>query len=100
MDNSLIKEALPLLQKNLEVKDIPVHVDREGLIQYLMPIIAQLLNQNFEKLLQVCYRIDLDEKTLKAILFERDPEHLQRDLTTALVDRHLQKAHFRRKYSS
>ncbi|WP_194776429.1 hypothetical protein [Pararhodonellum marinum] len=98
MDHEILAASLPLIEKNLDLKPIPEQGDKAALIKYLIPVVGELLDQHFEKLLQICYRVDLDEITLKAILHESEPDKVKLDLTTALVDRHLLKAAFRKKY--
>ncbi|MDN3669604.1 hypothetical protein QWY93_09710 [Echinicola jeungdonensis] len=94
----IIIETAQLLEKDLALPVPKGNMDRDGLIKYLEPLIHQLLNRDFEKLLQVCYRIDLGEEKLKEILHESPPEQLSKDLSTAIVDRQILKIQIRRKY--
>ena len=57
------------------------------------------MDRNLERLLQICYRVDLPENTLKRILHESEPEQVAVDLAKALWDRQKQKVEMRRRYS-
>jgi len=84
----------------LTIFDIPeTEIDREKLIEILMPKVEHTVNRDFEKFLMLCYRIDLSEEKLKKILRDSAPENMIRDLTTAIVDRQLLKAEMKKKYS-
>ncbi|GAB3648219.1 hypothetical protein GCM10028791_11580 [Echinicola sediminis] len=98
MKSDSISESARLLQKDFELS-IPGELNsKEELIKLLEPIIKQLLDRDLEKLLHVCYRIDLGEHKLKNILHTSAPERMAYDLSAALVDRQIQKIEIRRKY--
>ncbi|WP_162419473.1 hypothetical protein [Cyclobacterium roseum] len=86
------------LQKLLQLPAIPEVRDRESLAAAIAPAIGRLLNGHLEKLLQLCYRLDLDEQKLRSILSESPPEKMTQHLSLAIVDRQLIKVHFRNKY--
>ncbi len=94
----IITETARLLEKDLALPVPEGNLDRESLILHLEPLVRQLLNRDFEKFLQACYRIDLGEQKLKQILHESSPEQLSKDLATAIVDRQILKIQIRRKY--
>jgi hypothetical protein len=58
-----------------------------------------MLNRDFERLLQICYRVDLGENKLKQILHESEPELMAFDLAKALVERQMLKIEIKRRYS-
>lgn len=68
-------------------------------MEVLTKAISQLMDRNLEKLLQVCYRVDLSEMKLKQILHESEPDRVASDLARALWERQKQKVEIRRKYS-
>lgn len=94
-----LQDTLILLQKDFEINIVKVVSTKEDLIDMLRPVIHQMLNRDFERLLQVCYRIDLGENKLKSILHESDPETMALDLAKALVERQMLKIELKRKYS-
>ena len=60
--------------------------------------IGELLNRDMQSLLQILYRIDVDEERVKSILALSEPYKVDADLADAVVERVLQKAAFRDKY--
>ncbi|MDN3689002.1 hypothetical protein [Cyclobacterium jeungdonense] len=86
------------LQKLLQLPAIPEARDRESLAAAIAPTVSRLLNGQLDKLLQLCYRLDLDEQKLRSILSECPPEEMTRRLSLAIVDRQLIKVHYRNKY--
>ena len=66
----------------------------------MIPIIQQMLNMDFENLLQLCDRIDLGENKLKSILHTSDPELISFELAKALVERQLLIIEIRNRYSN
>lgn len=99
MKEDLVQDTVLLLKKDFEINKGEHASTKEELIDLLLPIIQQMLHRDFEKLLQVCYRIDLGENKLKSILHESDPETMAFDLTKALVERQMLKIEIKKKYS-
>lgn len=92
----IIQDSLVLLQKEFE---LPAgSYDKEALINLLIPEVGRLLNRNFERFLQICYRIDLGEEKLKNILRHSEPGQMNRILAEAIVDRQILKIELRRKF--
>ncbi|WP_373493567.1 hypothetical protein [Aquiflexum sp.] len=98
-DQLVIQDTALLLEKNFYLKIPDKLSTEEELVALMTPVIHQMLNRDFEKLLQVCYRIDLGENKLKAILHESDPEMMAFDLAKALVERQILKIEIRNRYS-
>lgn len=71
---------------------------REYLVQLLTPSIKQMLDQSFDRLLNVLYRIDLPEKKVVEILEESPPDEVANRLSQAIVDRQLEKISLRERY--
>lgn len=94
-----LKETAILLQKDFDISDKALAVSFEDLERLLHIRILELLNRDFEKLLQICYRIDLGEQKLKQILYQTDPEVMSIELTRALIKRQMLKVEIRRKYA-
>ncbi|WP_215223353.1 hypothetical protein [Echinicola shivajiensis] len=98
MEHQYILESVKLLQKDFDLPSPQESISKEELIDLLEPVIRQLLNRDFERLLQICYRVDLGESRLKHILNEANPEQMSRELSEALVNRQIQKIEIRKKY--
>ncbi|MCE7056939.1 hypothetical protein LZF95_19825 [Algoriphagus sp. AGSA1] len=100
MSEPLSQETFLLLQKDFDFPESPTEFDEEKAIATLSKVIAYMLDREFERLLQICYRIDLGEEQLKKILHESEPDEVAIDLATALWNRQKQKVQIRKRYSS
>tara|TARA_R110000823_G_scaffold189538_1_gene321385 strand:- start:146 stop:454 length:309 start_codon:yes stop_codon:yes gene_type:complete len=99
MSESLSEETFLLLRKDFELPEANPGFDEEKAISMLSKVISYMLDREFERLLQICYRIDLGEEKLKKILHESEPDRLALDLAQALWNRQKQKVEIRRRYS-
>lgn len=99
MNNTDLKQAVQLLSKDFELKQAE-ELGYDGLLQKLTQIVTYLLNKDLEKLLQICYRVDLGERELQRLLHETDPEQMAEEIAAALIKRQIQKIEIRRKYST
>lgn len=83
MSSSISKDTYSLIQKDF---DLPQELegDEEKAIDILSKLISYMLDREFEKLLQICYRIDLGEERLKTILHLSEPDAVATDLAKAL----------------
>jgi hypothetical protein len=99
MSRSISEETYALVLKDFQLPDIVDDFSEEKAVEVLTKAISQLMDRNLEKLLQVCYRVDLSEMKLKQILHESEPDRVASDLARALWERQKQKVEIRRKYS-
>lgn len=99
MKEDIVQDTVLLLKKDFEISREKEATTKEELIDLLLPIIQQMLNRDFERLLQICYRVDLGENKLKQILHKSAPELMAFDLAKALVERQMLKIEIKRKYS-
>lgn len=99
MSQSLPEETFSLITQNFQLPEIQEGFSEEKALEILTKAISQLMDRNLERLLQICYRVDLPENTLKRILHESEPERVAADLAKALWDRQKQKVEIRRRYS-
>ncbi|PZX53262.1 hypothetical protein [Algoriphagus chordae] len=100
MSKSLSEETFSLLRKDFDFPENIAEFDEEKAIDTLTKVIAYMLDREFERLLQICYRIDLGEEKLKKILHESEPDQVAPDLALALWERQKQKIEIRRRYSA
>jgi len=100
MSESLSQETFLLLRKDFELPADAMDFDEEKAISALSKVISYMLDREFERLLQICYRIDLGEEKLKKILHESEPDQVAPDLARALWNRQKQKIEIRRRYST
>lgn len=99
MSQTLPEETFSLITKDFLLPEITEEFSEEKALAVLTKAISQLMDRNLERLLQVCYRVDLAENKLKQILHESAPDQVAADLAKALWDRQKQKVEIRRKYS-
>jgi hypothetical protein len=78
---------------NLLITD-PVDRVREKLI----PLINDLINHDFNALVQLLYRIDVNEKKLKAILKENPEQDAASIIADQIINRQLQKIATRKQF--
>jgi hypothetical protein len=99
MNKSILSATFSLLNQDFALSQIPEEFNEEMAIAHLSKAIGQLLDRDFERLLQICYRIDLGETRLKQILYEAAPDQVASELARALWYRQKQKIEIRRRYS-
>lgn len=68
--------------------------------QHLQQHVQYLIDHNFEGLVQMMYRIDIDEKDFTFVLHYAEPEKIAENITNLIIKRLFRKAYFRLKYSS
>jgi len=69
------------------------------LIQQLADYINQLILVNFERLVQLLYRIDVSEAKLKYLLKENPAEDAGRIIALLIIERQIQKIKFKKEMS-
>ncbi|PSL05773.1 hypothetical protein [Cecembia rubra] len=94
----ILQQTAEVLKKDFNLPEIHENFTEERLIEILSPIIKQMLDRDFERLLHICYRIDLGEQLLKKILHESAPDQMSFDLAKALIKRQIQKIEIRNRY--
>ncbi len=93
--DSLDKTSLELLAGNFDLEATSdFKLFREELIRRL----TYLINHDFEKLLWILYRIDVDEKSSATILSDKQNLRPAETLADLIIQRQLQKAQTRLKY--
>ncbi|WP_291777583.1 hypothetical protein [Cecembia sp.] len=96
--SEIIKASKAYFEKAFELPVIKEELNEEDLIQLILPTVKKMLDRDLERLLSICYRIDLGENKLKKILHESAPESMAYELSSALVKRQIQKIEIRQKY--
>lgn len=66
--------------------------------KFLSKKIAKLLETNYEKLINILYRIDINEETLNELFSNRNREPIPPRLADLIIERQLQKIHIRNMY--
>ncbi|MGY6521607.1 MAG: hypothetical protein ACXIUD_07755 [Mongoliitalea sp.] len=98
MDKKDLYQAVALISKDFHLEH-GEYISYEELLSKLTKAVTYLLNKDFEKLLQICYRVDLGEGELHRLLHETDPEFMSEEIAKSLINRQLKKIELRRKYS-
>jgi hypothetical protein len=68
--------------------------------KYLADRIAELLDSNYEKLINILYRIDISEEKLNGLFSGRNNEPIPGRLAELIIERQLQKINFRNMYKN
>jgi hypothetical protein len=72
---------------------------REELHRLLTTRIAQLLNHDWEGLLRIMYRIDVDEKAFHQALEAHTADEQASQIANLMIEREMRKIYLRRKFS-
>ncbi len=102
----LAEKSLDLVVQHFEVenfnKDIFKGANKKNpfdvLIENLTIVINDLLDYDMSKLLNILYKIDVNERQLKQILSEEKPENIAHEIAKLVVEREKQKVLTREKY--
>lgn len=91
---------------NLTTKDLDVFnstllesPSKKQLHEWLTREINLLINNDFNKLLNVLYRIDISETKSKEAFAVKDPNEIGRNLADLIIEREIQKIESRKKYN-
>jgi hypothetical protein len=71
----------------------------EEIKEKLASYINHLINYDFQQLLMVLYRVDVNERKLRALLKENQNEHAGNIIADLIIERQLQKIKTRKEYS-
>ena len=99
----MIQQAAEQLKKDLEQFGMDIVFSGDPLNAYeelfaqTEPFVQKLIHNNYEKLFQLLYRIDVSEKLIgKAV---EDSDHVSSEITRLILFRELQKVVIRNYYS-
>jgi len=70
----------------------------EGLLKYIEIRVQELINSNFQGLLQILYRIDINEKELKKSIENSSPEKVAGIIAEKILKREKQKLKTKEQY--
>ncbi|MEO8232637.1 MAG: hypothetical protein ABI638_10155 [Ignavibacteriota bacterium] len=108
MNEELNKEEISSIQKFVS-KDF-VKTDSSSLIpsndferleefrKYLTEKMKDLLDKNYNLLINTLYRIDISENKLAALFSNKNKESIPEKLADLIIERQIQKIEFRRRY--
>ncbi|TPE40598.1 hypothetical protein [Pontibacter mangrovi] len=87
------------LQRIFEVEKLP-SADLEALEYKIAHLVQQLLRHDFNRLLHILYRIDVDERKVKEAMIDADEEIIATRIARLILKREIQKTEIRLRYSS
>jgi uncharacterized protein YwgA len=90
------KDLIPALNNSLELT-LPDNIQLEELKQKLALHINHLINHNFEKLVSLLYRIDVNENKIRQLLKQKRGKNAAGLIADLIIERQLQKIESRRK---
>lgn len=99
-----IEQSLTLFEKDFQLDKSYLNLSEEKEYSYdqaflkIMRVVEDLMEKDFERLLQVLYRIDVSEEKLKAAL-AASTDNPASVITKMIIERELLKVKFRKKYS-
>lgn len=70
----------------------------EEFMQNLSNYINRLINSDFERLVSLLYRMDVDENKMRNILTDKPGRNASDLIATLIVDRHMQKIRSRKEF--
>ena len=103
-NNENISEVISLVSKDMDkigVAALPAKSklhNMDELKKYLAQKIAELMDRNYEKLINALYLIDLDEKKLHELFSVTNRDYIPEVLAGMIIERQIQKLQFRKKY--
>ena len=83
-------ELIQILNNELAI-ELPGKISFEELKEYLSEHINHLIQTDFNKLVSLLYRIDINESRLKALLRENKDADTGKIITDLIIERQLQK---------
>ncbi len=89
-------QALNLLANEFELE---IEASFEKLLKFIEAEVDHLLVNNFEKLLWICYRVDVPENVIMQLLDDVTVPEPANAIATKLLERQIQKIETKRKYN-
>ena len=93
-DNTLIE----ILNNQLDT-NFPETIPKQQLVEKLSVYIDDLIQNNFQKLVVILYKIDVSEKKLKQLLQESEGVNAAGIISTLIIERQREKIESRKKFS-
>ena len=91
------KDLIPVLSKTIGI-DLPDQISMEGLNEKIADQVNGLIQNDFERLVIILYRIDINESRLKLLLKENQDVDAGRIIADLIIERQLQKLKSRKEH--
>ena len=79
--------------------ELPLHISFAALRQQLQAVISRMINADFQKLVSILYRVDVNERKLKYLLQENVGEEAAVIIADLIIERQIEKIASRRQFS-
>jgi hypothetical protein len=93
------QQLIDSLKKDLQI-DLPAKISFEKINEKLVEHINNLINNNFEELIFVLYRVDVSEAKLKILLKENSGSNAANTIAELIIERQLQKIKTREQFKT
>lgn len=90
-------ELIQIINKQINT-DLTEDISNNELHQKLTAFINNLIVNDFQKLISILYRVDVDEKKLKRILIENTGMDAGEIIAALIIERELQKIETRKQF--
>jgi hypothetical protein len=91
-------ELIQYINKDMAL-ELPEKISFAELEEKLSAAVNELIQNNFEKLVSLLYRIDVSEKKLKNLLQDHANENAGKIIAQLIIERQLEKMALRKKYT-
>ena len=92
-------ELIEILNTELDVQ-LPALISTESLQEKLTSYIDHLIQNDFQKLVLILYKVDVDERKLKTLLKNNETENASEIIAKLIMERELQKIKSRREFNT
>lgn len=90
-------DLIPVLNNSLDI-DLPGNISQEKLKEKLSQHVNNLIQKDFQKLVSVLYRIDVNEEKLKLMLEQNTETDAASIIAELIIERQLQKMKSRQEF--
>lgn len=90
---------IPVLNKELDTS-WPVTLSFAALREQLVAQIDHLINKDFQRLLAILYRVDVDEAKLRALLQSNPDRPAAETIADSIIERQVQKIQWRKQFGN
>jgi aspartate oxidase len=92
------EDQISIPEKIISVSNSVQETSKEKIREQLIALINELINKDFFSLLQLLYRIDVDEKKIRSYLKQNTNEDSASVLADLIIERQLQKVESRKHF--
>lgn len=94
-----MKELTQLIAKDLQLNLSEMEFPDEDILRdFLRKQVSYLMDKEFNKLINIFYKLDIDEKKVKEVLALATPETIVDELVSLVIEREKLKIYYRQKY--